>query len=568
MVDSETTRRLGAIYTPPEFAEFLTSWAVQSPEQQVLDVGVGEGVFAFSAYRRLLRLGADPIEGRNQVHGAEVDDPTYASFLNIATNSFGLFPNIHNDDFFSVDFPLVDAVVGNPPYVRRTYIDEVDRIRGAVLDSALSMSESDLPRLSDLYIYFLLYASSLLKPNGRLAVITSDSWMNSGYGASFREHLKRYFYVESLISLDRPVFDDAQVRPVMLLAVKQSRDSSNKPTSFVRVKNGLPMTRVQELLENGAPYVQDLVVQEIELPEPKRSHPWSIHFTVPEVHEELASHPLMTPLSNLAETRIGVQTLAKDFFVLTSERARSLQIESRFLEPLAQSSRYLSSTTIDNEDTEPDFYIFYCSDDKTEIYGTHCLQHILRGESNTVEIRGKNSSVVGYQNKERIKRSGRKHWYDLKTSLERRGRAQILIPRLMYRKATVVWNRANYVPGELFIECIPAQLPKVDVEVYLAVLNSSCAELLLRAYAQVYGGGTFNLNPGQAKEVPVLNVSLLSSRQKRDLKQAYLEYLPDEQNDRSPIDDVVYEILGFDEAMRIRIESTLADLVSLTLTSK
>lgn len=568
MVDSETTRRLGAIYTPPEFADFLTSWAVQSSEQQVLDIGVGEGVFTFSAYRKLLELGADPTKGRDQVYGAEVDGSTYASFLNIAMKSFGRFPNVHNDDFFCVDFPLVDAVVGNPPYVRRTYIDEIDRIRGAVLDSALSMSESDLPRLSDLYIYFLLHASSLLKPNGRLAVITSDSWMNSRYGASFREYLKRYFYVESLISLDRRVFNDAQVRPVLLLAVKKSHDKSKELTSFVRVKNGLPMTRVQELLERGAPYVQDLVVQKIKLPESKRSHPWSIHFTIPEVYEELASHPLMTPLSNLAETRIGVQTLAKDFFVLTSEKARSLQIESSFLEPLAQSPRYLSSITIDNDDSEPDFYIFYCSEDKIEIEGTHCLQYILRGESTTVEVRGKNRSVIGYQNKERIMRSGRKHWYDLRTSLERRGRAQILIPRLMYRKATVVWNRANYVPGELFIECIPSQLLEVDVEVYLAVLNSSCVELLLRAYAQIYGGGTFNLNPGQAKEVPVLDVSLLSVRQKRDLKQAYLEYLSDEQNDRSSIDDAVYEILEFDEAMRIRIESTLADLVSLALTSK
>ena len=568
MVDSGTTRRLGAIYTPPEFAEFLTSWAIQGSAQQVLDVGVGEGVFAFSAYRRLLELGADPIQGRDQVYGAEVDGSTYASFFNIAKRSFGHFPNIHNDDFFGVDFPLVDAVVGNPPYVRRTYIDEVDRIRGVVLDNNLSMSESDLPRMSDLYIYFLLHASSLLKSNGRLAVITADSWMNTGYGANFREYLKRHFYVESLVSLDRRVFDDAQVRPVLLFAVKKPRDDSKKLTSFVRVKNGLPIAKVQELLENGAPYLQDLVVHKIELPEPKRAHPWSVHFTVPEVYEKLAAHSLMTPLANLAETRIGVQTLAKDFFVLTPERAQTLQIESRFLEPLAQSSRYLTSATIDNYSSEPDFYVFYCSEDEAELAGTNCLQYILQGESTTVKVRGKNEWVTGYQNKKRIKRSGRRHWYDLKTSLERRGRAQILIPRLMYRKATVVWNRANYVPGELFIECIPFQALDVDVEVYLALLNSSCVELLLRAYAQVYGGGTFNLNPGQVKEVPVPNVSLLSEGQKRDLKQAYVKYLSDERNDRSAIDSVVFGILDFDEAMKGRIKSTLEDLILLALTSK
>ena len=91
----------------------------------------------------------------------------------------------------------------------------------------------------------------------------------------------------------------------------------------------------------------------------------------------------------------------------------------------------------------------------------------------------------------------------------------------MYRTHTVVWNQANFVPGELFIEFLPLPLSRIDVEVYLAVLTSSVFEVMLRNHAQVYGGGTYNINPGQIKKVPMVNVTALSGTQKENLKQAY-----------------------------------------------
>ncbi|HYT44617.1 MAG TPA: hypothetical protein VEP90_19965, partial [Methylomirabilota bacterium] len=331
---------------------------------------------------------------------------------------------------------------------------------------------------------------------------------------------------------------------------------------FVRIKNGLPLRHLHETLDSPN---TDIACSQVKSGELKAFTSWDIHFKAPEVYEGIENHQLMTNMANVAETRIGIQTLAKDFFVLTKEQANAAQIEEEYLEPLAQSIKYIRYPIIDLN-TKPDFYLFYCDRGKDDLWETQAFEYIVRGEASTVEVRGKNITVVGYHNKERIIKANRTFWYDLKSSLERRGRGVILIPRLIYRNFFVVWNKAKFVPGELFIEFLPP--PEIDDEVYLAILTSSITELMLRTHAQIYGGGTFNINPGRIKSVPMLNVALLSYQQREALRQSYLQYLADETHNRLPIDDLVYEILELDTSKRQEINETLRDLLLLAISSK
>jgi hypothetical protein len=124
------------------------------------------------------------------------------------------------------------------------------------------------------------------------------------------------------------------------------------------------------------------------------------------------------------------------------------------------------------------------------------------------------------------------------------------------------------VPGELFIEFLPLSLQEIDLKVYSAILTSSVTEIMLRAHAQVYGGGTYNINPGQIKKVPILNVNLLAANQKEELKQAYIQYLSDTNHDRSGIDEVVCKILEFDAGKHRQLKDVLEDLRQIATNSK
>ncbi len=561
-MSSKLSRSLGSIFTPPDFARFLSSWAIRNPEDRVLDIGIGEGVFVFSALERLVAIGANTDIAREHIFGAEIHEPSYAAFLGRAKRFGGAFPNIKHADFFDTDFPMVDAVIGNPPYVRRTYLDDVDRIRERVLNHDRYDKSISLTRSTDLYVYFILHAISRLTCGGRLATIIADSWLNVGYGVALKAYLRDHFTIDSLVSLDRRVFEDAEVKPVLLLATRVNKPSLQS-ARFFRIHNGMPIENLAVLMREPENQHPDVTVHYVPTRELAPELQWGAHFRAPHVQQVLASHPLMTPIGNLAQTRIGVQTLAKEFFVLTADQARKSGIEPEFLEPLAQSSRGLERSI--EPEQEPLHYLFYCSQDKEQLAGTCALEYILRGERATVSVRGKGSTVVGFHEKERIQQARRNNWYDLRTELERRGRGAILIPRLIYRNYTVIWNKAGHVPGELFIEVLPLPLGAADAELYLAILNSSITEFMLRSHAQLYGGGTYNIGPGQIKLVPIIDPSLLSQIQKKMLRVAYHAYLTDPLASRTFIDEAIRTILKESSTFWAEFERAFNDLITATV---
>lgn len=68
------SKKLGAIYTPDGHARILTTWAIRSRTDVVLDMGVGPGIFVHQAYERLRKLGARKDKAVNQIYGAEIDN--------------------------------------------------------------------------------------------------------------------------------------------------------------------------------------------------------------------------------------------------------------------------------------------------------------------------------------------------------------------------------------------------------------------------------------------------------------------------------------------------------------
>ena len=554
-------RVLGSVYTPREYADLLVTHAVRSKNDLVLDIGVGGGVFTLAAHQRLVQCGATPAEAELQIHGTEIDEGSYQNFLRTTTEHNRTFPNVRRGDFFEANLPRFDAVVGNPPYVRRTYLDNVDAIRDIVAHDLLPHSKQPLRRSTDLYVYFLLRAATLLKPGGRLSIITADPWLTVGYGEAFKRYLLANFDIESLISFDRRVFLDADVKPVLLTAERREHPARSLSTTFVRVRNGLPVADLQRRLIANDLNHADLNVIRVDQHTLDARHTWASHFKAGAVYDLVSRHPHMAPLKDVAYTSIGVQTLAKAFFVLTPEAAHEYGLEDEYLRPLANSSRTHGSPVI-VPGQPPEHLVFYCDKSKAELQGTRTLAYIEAGETTLVPVRGKGKTVIGYQEKERIQNARRPYWYDLKTLMDKRGRAEILLPRLVYNTFRVVWNRGQFIPGELFIEVKPHQLPlnPIDIRVYLAILNSAPTELALRVQAQLYGGGTFNINPGPVKQVPVLAPVKLTVAEREALIQAYQIFIDDPQHNATVLNDAIFAILGFDDAQRAEILAVLDDL--------
>jgi len=555
---------LGISLTPGEVVDFLVRWAIRSPDDVVIDPGTGEGAFILAAFNRLEELGADGAQAAQHLYGAEYYDNHFATLTTRVRQHTGhTFPHLHHADIFDVEFPQADAVIGNPPYVIRHRVDQAHDLRSRV---ALRAGENLRRRQADLYSYFIMYAASFLKEGGRLAIIVSDSWLDTDFGVELKSYLLRNFKLRALISFDKRVFADALVKTVILLAERDRTRAEDNNTHFIRIKRMMKLRDIEEYLasdytsENGlkAGYPRRWVVVSQRTLDPR--HYWGIYFKAPELFSKLSMHPLFTELGNLAETRIGLQTLAKKFYIVPADTIKELGLESEYFEPIAVSPREILVPVLDRDTPLPNA-VLLCSEEKGKLQGTNLLKYISAAEAHTVEVRTKREQVQGYHNLSRLQKARRQPWYNLKTEIDRRGRYAIFFPRRVYQTFLVFWNKRGVIANEDFIEVEPRR--REHLLPLLAVLNSSVAEFMARSLGHIYGGGVCNLNPNDLRILPVLDLSRLNCEELDALTSAYQNFIADESK-RHRLDEAIFGILGEEAPAPKKFYAALDELRTLS----
>jgi hypothetical protein len=96
-----------------------------------------------------------------------------------------------------------DAMIGNPPYVRQEML--------APIKAYLQANYADFYHgTADLFVYFFAQGVRQLRPGGRLAYISSNSWLRANYAASLRAYLRTNLTIETLVDIgDNRIFEDA-----------------------------------------------------------------------------------------------------------------------------------------------------------------------------------------------------------------------------------------------------------------------------------------------------------------------------------------------------------------------
>jgi hypothetical protein len=265
----------------------------------------------------------------------------------------------------------------------------------------------------------------------------------------------------------------------------------------------------------------------------------------------------MTSLGNLVQTRIGLQSFAKMFYIISRETQQRWGLERRWLRPLIMSPKDVESPLLSAE-TPMRHYVLACDWSKEQLARTHLLRYIQYWETQVLNPRGLARPVVGVHNLPRLRKTRRTPWYNLLTDLTRRGTASILLPRRIYQRYQVVWNQAGWVAGENFIEMMP--LSTVPLLPFLAILNAGTTEMAVRVRAHVYGGGVYNLNPGSIEAVPVIDVRTLAEPVLQRLEEAYKQFLLSRGKDRPALDAIVLEGAGLPAAFLPTLQAALRGL--------
>ena len=155
------------------------------------------------------------------------------------------FPEVLDDNGIFVGF---DCIVGNPPYISIAKLKEVTK-------KALSKGEyMSYDSNADICMLFYEYGMELLKPQGLLMYITSNTWLRSDSGAGVRQ----YMYAKSdpmlLIDFkDAQLFDNVTVATNILMARKSENGHKTMACEIKDYKKKLNLSNyiTDRLVENN-----------------------------------------------------------------------------------------------------------------------------------------------------------------------------------------------------------------------------------------------------------------------------------------------------------------------------
>jgi len=123
-----------------------------------------------------------------------------------------------------------DLLIGNPPYVRQEDIappnmdpDNVSKqdkkdYKNKLIESVQNrMPQVDkISKRSDLYIYFYFHGLSLINDDGTFAFITSNSWLDVGYGKELQQFLCKHVPIKGIYNnKNNRSFEHADVNTVI-----------------------------------------------------------------------------------------------------------------------------------------------------------------------------------------------------------------------------------------------------------------------------------------------------------------------------------------------------------------
>lgn len=239
LIGPDERHRYGQHFTGDDAVDLINGFCIRAAGDSVLDPACGSGSFLVRAYYRKRHLDAQRPHREiiGELFGCDISVyPAHLATLNLAAreiNDEANYPRIARRNFFDIApaqpfcqlpspgnpsqhvpvmLPALDAVVGNPPYVRQEKVDKKDKVRfGKII--AAAWPELRLTGRSDLHCYFWPAAARLLKADGYFGFLTSSSWMDVEYGFALQGWMLRHFRILAVMeSAAEPWFEDARVK--------------------------------------------------------------------------------------------------------------------------------------------------------------------------------------------------------------------------------------------------------------------------------------------------------------------------------------------------------------------
>ena len=467
--EREKLRSKGQFWTPDWVADAMVGYALGGGSDHLVDPAVGPGAFL----RAATRFGE--LQGREiALLGTEL----HAEILREACASGELTSEqlcrIEVADFLTwTPTAQFQAIVANPPYIRHHRLSaQTKRLLGSI---ALRTIGRRLDGRAGLHIFFLLRSLELLEEGGRLAFILPADTCEGVFAPVLWKWIAARFRLDAVLTFAPKAtpFPQVDTNPLVFFL-------SNLPPKEEFVWARCLSSGSTALAEWTRSDFRGLSGTDVE---------WRVRSTAEGIEAGLSrppaapSHPDDLRLGDCASVVRGIATGANDFFFLTRERVRTLELPHDFLIPAIGRTRdapgsEVSSSTLDDLDRRGRPTLLFTPDGRAlDQLPTPVRAYLEQGE------------LAGYHRRPLI--STRRPWY----RMERRRPPPLLFAYLGRRNTRFLRNPAGVVPLSNF-SCV---YPKSQDPEFLDALTSSLhhPDTLagLPFVGKSYGSGAVKVEP-------------------------------------------------------------------------
>ena len=315
----------GGYYTPHEISRFISTWAIRSENDTVLEPSCGDGSFLKAIQSTLTAFGTTSEQLIKNVTGVELDCVE-------AKKAAAYGSEVICSDFFSYYQENIDGkkrydvILGNPPFIRYQNFNEDYR---KIAFSLMNDHGFHPNRLTNIWLPFLLLSCKALKPDGRIGMVIPAELFQVDYAAEARQFLSEYFEKLTIVTFKRLVFDSIQQEVVLLLG---ERHSDQKGIRVVEL-DGL-----DDILTQGQDCLNHSETKKLDHSKDK----WVKYYLSNEELELLArlnNDPRISNSTDLFETNVGVVSGENSFFVVNQATVKEYQLEDSVLPVISRADQ-------------------------------------------------------------------------------------------------------------------------------------------------------------------------------------------------------------------------------------
>lgn len=560
-------RKIAGQYATPMFlARFISSLTMLNKELSLHDPCCGTGTIARAVYDLKKESGIIPQKALRSIFCSDkvafplqmatlaLTDPKNISEImqiykedctKIKIGSKIKLKDPYSGENIEKKYSGVDYINSNLPFIRQEDLDilnpnikeQTEKIISKYLKEDLKFSKSDL------YAYLPFYFWNLLKLNGRLGIITSNSWLATEWGEMYRKTLNKFYHIENvIISGKGRWFKSVNVVTTILILNKRNSVNEINPdenTNFITINSDLNNAKnndIQEIVEN---IITDTSNENISFQKYKTQDLFNLNINWNALFSNISW------FSDVENKLIPVNTLFK---INRGERRgwdsmfypeKNHNIESAYIKPVLKSSR-----EIENLITSAESEAFCCNKNIKELKKLRhnkALKWIKKFEH---EANGKGKPL--YDVLEKSRKKDDKYWYAMSDST-----VADFVASMNFDKRIFIakLDKRSFVNQRLIR--FTAKNNNLDLELIHALLNSVLGVFFIESIGFGRGLGALDLSSTRMnKDLKMLNPDLLSNDQIKEIKLKFkklknrkiLPILKElKSKDRIDFDDIVFK---------------------------